>query len=52
MKNYKEEFQKLVNEAIKDNWIPIWIDRVEGNDCALSTEDDANQWFTFYFPEE
>lgn len=50
MKDYNKEFQLLVNEAIKNGWTPIWIDRVEGNDCELSAGDITSEWFYFSAP--
>jgi hypothetical protein len=52
MRDYRAEFQKLVEDAIDDGWVPMWIDRIEGNDCELDKTDDTSQWFYFYDPEE
>ncbi len=51
-KDYKVMFQQLVNDAIKDGWLPMWIDKIEGDDCILSTGDIASEWFCFVSPEE
>ena len=52
MRDYRKEFQQLVNDAIKDGWIPLWVDRIEGNNCELGAGDIASEWFYFYSPEE
>lgn len=52
MRDYNAEFQQLINDALRDGWTPIWIDRVEGNDCYLGSGDVASEWFLFIKEEE
>jgi hypothetical protein len=52
MRNYQAEFQQLVNDAINDGWIPMWIDRVEGNDCEIEKGEDASRSVYFFSPDE
>ncbi len=52
MRNYKIEFQQLINDALKDGWIPMWIDRIEGNDIEIEPDEDASKYLYFFSPEE
>ena len=52
MRDYRAEFQKLVEDAIKDGWVPMWNDLIEGNDVVLEATDTASRYFYFYSPEE
>ena len=52
MRDYRAEFQKLVEDAIKDGWMPMWNDLCEGNDIILEATDTASKYFYFYSPEE
>ena len=51
-RNYRAEFQKLVEDAIKDGWAPMWNDLTEGNDILLKATDNASNYFYFHSPEE
>lgn len=51
-KDYNIIFQQLINDAIKNGWCPIWIDKIEGDDCFLGAGDIASEWFYFASPEE
>lgn len=51
-KDYNAIFQQLINNAIKDGWLPMWTDRIEGNDYEIGCGDIASEWFYFLSPEE
>ena len=51
-KDYNVMFRQLINNAIKDGWYPMWIDKTEGDDYILSAGDIASEWFYFISPAE
>ena len=52
MRNYQAEFQQLVNDAINDGWVPMWMDLVEGNDVEIESNADASRYIYFFSPDE
>ena len=52
MRNYQNEFQQLINDAINDGWVPMWMDLVEGNDIEIESNEDASRYIYFFSPNE
>lgn len=47
MRDYNIEFQRLINDAIKDGWTPVYVAQETDSDCELGCGDIASEWFRF-----